>query len=107
MRGDDLVIPKIVDYEIRRGFRIVTASKKEAVYKLLTGPDGWCRVAVLGSGSWERAEHVYAELYRKGLTVGDLDILIAAFCLENNYTFVTSNTKHFKDIDRLLLADWS
>ncbi len=53
-----------------------------------------------------RAEKVYAELYQKHLTTGELDILIAAFCLENNCTLVTNNTKHFRDIDGLMIEDW-
>ena len=43
-------------------------------------------------------------LYNK---VGDADILIAAFCLENDYTLVTNNTKDFVNIKGLLINDWT
>ena len=107
IQGDDLVVPKIVDYEIKRGFRILSAPNKEAAYKVLTESAGWCGVADMDAGSWECAENIYADLYQKGLTIGEIDILIAAFCLKNYYTLVTNNTRHFKDIDGLLLTDWS
>jgi len=107
MRGDDLIIPKIVDYEIKRGFRIFSAPKKEAAYKILTEPAGWCEIAEIDGSSWERAEQIYEDLYKKRLTVGELDILIAAFCLENNYTLVTDNIKHFKNIDGLVFINWN
>ena len=106
MRGDVLVIPQIVNYEIRRGFRVLHAPKKEAAYNVLTEPAGWCDVAEMDMDSWERAEQIYAELYRKSFTIGELDILIAAFCLVNDYTFVTNNTRHFENIDGLNVVDW-
>jgi predicted nucleic acid-binding protein len=105
IRGDNLAIPKIVDYEIRRGFRIFPAPKKEAVYQVLVN-EGFCAVMDMDAFCWERAEHVYADLYRKRLTVGEMDILIAAFCLENNCTLVTNNVKHFEGIEGLTIVDW-
>ncbi|MDR1205412.1 MAG: PIN domain-containing protein [Peptococcaceae bacterium] len=107
MRGDDLVIPKVVNYEVRRGFRILYAPKKEAAYKVLTEPEGCCDVSEMDVCSWERAEQVYADIYRKGLTIGEMDILIAAFCLENNCTLVTHNIRHFECIDGLQIEDWT
>ncbi len=41
-RGDDLVIPRIVDYEMRRGFRILSAPRKEAAYKVLAYDGAFC-----------------------------------------------------------------
>ena len=103
-QGHDLVIPKIVDYEVRRGFRIAPAPKKEAAYVILT--EGLNFVEP-NADAWENAERVYAELYQKGFTVGEMDILIAAVCLANDYTLVTGNTKDFENIDGLKLVDWT
>ena len=105
MRGDDLVVPEIVNYEIRRGFRIISAPKKEAAYKVLVGP-GFCDIAEMDVNCWERAEYVYLDLYNKRLTVGEMDILIAAICIEYGYTLVTNNTKDFENIDGLKLVNW-
>ena len=57
--------------------------------------------------SWEYAEKVYVDLYKKRLTIGELDILIAAFCADNDITLITNNTKHFKNIDDLIIEDWT
>jgi predicted nucleic acid-binding protein len=81
LRGDDLIIPKIVDYEIMRGFRIFSAPTKVSAYKVLI-TNGFCSIVEPDISSWERAETVYAELYHKRFTVDEFDILIAAFCLE-------------------------
>ena len=105
MRGDYLVIPKIVDYEIRRGFRIFPAIKKEAAYDILTY-EGFCAVIDMDENSWKRAVQVYADLYSKRLTIGEIDILIAAFCIESNLALITNNAKHFEGIDGLKIMDW-
>ena len=105
--GYSIAIPKIVDYEIRRGFRILPAPKKEAAYQRLIGTPSICSIVEMDESSWERAEQVYEELYHKGFTVDEMDILIAAICLENNYTLVTNNEKDFKNISGLTLVNWA
>jgi len=105
MRYDNLIIPKIVDYEMRRGFRIFPAPKKKAAYHDLVNED-YCAVIDMNAYSWECAELVYADLYSKRLTLGEIDILIAAFCIENNCTLVTNNVKHFECIEGLTIVDW-
>ena len=105
-QGDTLIIPNVVNYEIKRGFEVSSAPRKEKEYKILTKQGGFCDIIEMDANSWERAEKVYAELYRKRLTVGEMDILIGAFCLENNFTLVTNNTKDFKDMGGLKLVDW-
>ena len=55
----------------------------------------------------EKAAAVYASLRLAGFTVGDADILIAAFCIVNGCTLVTNNTKDFINIPEVHLADWT
>ena len=81
--GANIVVPKIVHYEIQRGFRIQNSPKKERLYSELIGETGFCGIDEMDTFCWERAERIYDELYRKGFTVGELDILIAAACLEH------------------------
>jgi predicted nucleic acid-binding protein len=106
VRGDNFVVTRVVHYEMMRGFHILNAPNKELAYNVLIGPLGFCNIAEMDLYCWERAEHIYAELYRKGFTIGETDILIASICLENNYTLVTDNVKHFKDIDGLQWENW-
>ena len=107
IKGDGLVIPKVADYEIRRGFRHKHTPNKEAAYNVLVSSNDWCDIAEMDDESWERAEKVYTDLCRKGLSIGELDILIAAFCLVNGYTIVTNNTRHFRYVDGLDVTDWT
>ena len=102
----DLYIPKMVDYEVRRGFKLMRqpSHRKELVYKLLNQR---CPVLEMDSIIWERAIDVYKELYRKGFTVGELDILIAAVCVAHDLILVTNNTKDFENIDGLTHMDWT
>jgi len=46
-------------------------------------------------------------LHDANQTVGDADILIAAFCIVNGYTLVTDNVKHFENIAGLRLMNWA
>ena len=107
LRGDNIVIPKIAHYEIRRGFRIQGAPNKEKLYDELIGITGYCAIAEPDGNCWERAEQVYADLYHKRFTVGELDILIAALCLENDFVLVTSNVKDFENIEGLNVENWT
>jgi len=104
INNHDIIIPQVVDYELKRGFRILSAPKKEANYKLLLQD---CKVAEMDIQSWDMAAQVYESLYKKKFTVGELDILIGAFCINNGYTFVTNNTSDFKNMDGLQLIDWT
>ena len=52
------------------------------------------------------ASKIYSNLMNQGLLIDDADILIAAQCIENGYTLVTGNTRHFERIDGLKLVDW-
>lgn len=45
-------------------------------------------------------------LRRKGVTVGPIDIMIAAVALAHDLTLVTHNTADFADVPGLRLADW-
>jgi len=45
-------------------------------------------------------------LRKTGKTICDADILIAAHCIVNGYTLITHNTKHFENIEGLLLENW-
>jgi predicted nucleic acid-binding protein len=105
--GDNFVIPEIVNYEMRRGFATLHSPNNEKAYNILISQVEFCYVEEMDKASWRKAVDIYSELYAKRLTIGEMDILIAAFCLEKGYTFVTNNTKHFINIGNLPLEDWT
>ena len=101
--GAQLIIPPYVNYELRRGFRYVKATAKERSYQNLCAryPIGEMRAEV-----WDLAATIYADLRLASYTVGDADILIAAFCIVDGYTLVTNNTRDFQNISNLQMVDW-
>jgi tRNA(fMet)-specific endonuclease VapC len=50
---------------------------------------------------------VRAHLESKGTPIGSLDTLIGAHALSRGITLITNNTREFKRIPQLQVADWS
>jgi len=109
IEGRRLLIPRAVDYEILRGLALSNATRKALVYAEITSPQpaGQCEIVDMGEDVWKYAKMIYVELYQKGFTVGEIDILIGAYCLQHNYTLVTNNTKDFVNISGLKIVDWT
>ena len=99
-----IVIPPYVDFEIRRGIKYANAIAKERVYKQLCNS---CEMGEMRRETWELAATIYSDLRKASYTVGDADILIAAFCIMDGYTLVTNNTKDFHNINGLQIEDWT
>jgi len=104
--GCQLLIPRAINYEICRGLDLLGATKKSTVYEKITNNSGFCKIVDMGEDVWGIAKQVYVSLRRRSLTVGEIDILIASFCLCHNYTLVTANTKDFANIEGLALENW-
>ena len=103
-QGVKLIIPPFVNYEILRGFLYQSAPKREAVYTKMR--DNYA-VGEMTTATWEKAAAIYATTRRTGYTIGDADILIAAYCIVNDCILVTGNTKDFENMDGLKIVDWT
>ena len=103
-KGNTLVIPPSVYYEVQRGFKHKSAPRKERVFSLICESYG---IEDMSFESWKEAAEIYAHSRKIGRPIEDSDILIAAFCIINDCTLVTNNTKHFDNIDSLDVEDWS
>ena len=102
-QGNTVVIPPTTYYEIRRGLKYKAAPSKARAFSLI------CKSYEIGEmtvAAWETAADIYAYTRKAGRPIEDSDILIAAFCIVNNYTLVTHNTKHFEGIEGLYIEDW-
>jgi len=55
---------------------------------------------------WEKAVEIHIILQSKGQLIGDADILIASYCIVNDYTLVTHNISDFERIDGLKFVNW-
>jgi tRNA(fMet)-specific endonuclease VapC len=102
-KGNSVIIPPTVYYEITRGLTYISAAAKMKIFiDLCSGGIG-----ALHKSIFDRAVPIYCDLRKKGVVVDDNDILIAAFCQAYNLTLVTNNTKHFMGIRDLLIENWA
>jgi len=101
--GDKVVLPLMVYYEAKRGLLANNAINKMRVFEKLCKA---LNVNSLTTADMNTAANIYAKNKRQGTPINDADLLIAAQCIANNYTLVTNNVKHFKNIDGLIIENW-
>jgi len=61
----------------------------------------------IGKESTETFGMLKASLQKSGTRLDDFDLAIASCTLSNNLTLVTNNTKHFRRVSGLLIANWA
>jgi len=104
--GVDFIVPPAVMYEIRRGLLA------EKMFKRLSNFEEYFNDIVAQEFTnevWLKAADIYASLKLQGKPLGDKwdgDVLIAAYCIVNNYTLVTNNKEHFERVDGLKFVNW-
>jgi len=98
------VIPPMVYFEIKRWLTVRDAKSKmlrfNKVYR-------FTEKTSIDVDALEKAVEIYAKLAKKGNLIGDNDILIAAYCIVNDYTLVSNNTAEFERIADLKLENWT
>ena len=67
--------------------------------EFLRGTEIWVSAA-------KQAAEIYANLRKKGQSIGHTDCLIAGIALTNNLQLVTNNIDHFKRIKGLEIVNW-
>jgi tRNA(fMet)-specific endonuclease VapC len=90
-------------YEILKGFKWKHNKKKENQFKDFLQD---VVVFTIDDEVINIASDLYAILRKKGKTIGDADIFIAAIVIKNNGTLISNNTKHYESIDQLNLTNW-
>ena len=103
-KGVHCVIPLMVYYEVKRGLKANNAGNRLRSFENICSALG---IANLTSADMDVAADIYAERKALGRLIDDGDLLIAAQCINNGYTLVTNNTKHFRDITGLEIVDWT
>ncbi|MFP3042325.1 PIN domain-containing protein [Treponema primitia] len=102
--GHTLIIPPMTYYEILRGLYAHNSSNKLQIFEAACLKLG---LQDMTKGDWVQAAKLYAECRKINHTMEDADLLQAAFCLQNRYTLVTHNPKHFIHINTLTIEDWT
>ena len=98
-----IVLSPATYYEIWRGFKHKPSPKKEKAFIRM------CELYPIGKmdlAIWGKAADIYAAVRKAGRPIEDTDILIAAFCVVNDYVLATNNTKHFTNVDGLDYENW-
>jgi predicted nucleic acid-binding protein len=103
-RGNDIVIPPIVYFEIRRGLLYANAPVKLSAFEQLCAN---LNIGIITKETLDIAAALYADKRKEGKTLEDADLLIAAYCIYNGCTLVTNNIKHFKAIKDLNIENWT
>ncbi len=81
-------------------------SPDDVRYEKVIGLITEMRMFALTGKSARRAGSSKASFKDRGMILQDMDIMIAAICLENKGTLVTHNKKHFERIKGLKVEDW-
>ncbi|MCL1930304.1 MAG: PIN domain-containing protein [Treponema sp.] len=98
-----IIIPPMVFYEIKRWLLTVNSNKKLALFEAMCSLSG---ISPIDREILEASSIIYADLQKRGIAVGDNDILIAAYCIRHDFTLVTNNESHFKHIANLKMVNW-
>jgi len=108
-KGDcGYLIPSVVFYEVMSGFYHTPSKSKQNLFENMCARQSAPYVFSFSKNAvWDKAAQIYATLKQNGKMIGTGDILIAAYCLVNRLTLVTSNTKDFEVVEGLLFEDWT
>jgi tRNA(fMet)-specific endonuclease VapC len=102
--GHLIVIAPIAYYEVKRGLRLIDATKQ---LQKLQSFCGLFPVGVFDDSLLEIAVDIYVKERKAQRNTEDADIFIAAFCKQNGYILVTDNIRHFQGIDGLHFENWT
>jgi predicted nucleic acid-binding protein len=98
-----IVIPPTVFYEIKRWLLTINSGKKLSLFETMCSLSG---ISPIERETLEIASVLFSDLQKRGVAVGDNDILIASYCIQYDLTLVTNNEQHFKHITNLKMENW-
>ncbi|MDR1537535.1 MAG: PIN domain-containing protein [Clostridiales bacterium] len=105
--GNSFAIPPMAVYELKR-WLMDNPSKEmrflarefDSLYKSVR------HKSEMSASAWEEAAKIYIHLKQKGELIEDMHILIASYCLVNDYVLATNNARHFDRIDGIKYVNW-
>ena len=105
--NNSYAIPFVVAYEIKRWLNDNPTKQKQVFARAFEHFFRYVEAkAALTADIWDEAVDIYIRLKQKGQLIGDADILIAAYCIVNDYTLVTRNERDFERIENLKIVNW-
>ncbi len=100
----EIGIPAIVYYELLFGI-FKSARQREKIHQLRLLIDA-TNLIPFAEKEAHAASEIRANLEKRGLPIGPMDVLIGATALANRAILVTHNMKEFKRIEQLEVEDW-
>ena len=100
----EIGIPAIVYYELLFGI-FKSTRQKEKIHQLRLLIDA-TNLIPFGEKEAHAASEIRANLEKRGLPIGPMDVLIGATALATRTILVTHNMKEFKRIEQLEVEDW-
>jgi len=99
-----LTLTEFSYYEITRGLKAIGAATR------LAGFEQFCqahRILPFSHPAAVLAADIWSDLKRRGLLIGEVDILIASIALVEGLAVATHNVSHFTRINSLQVVDWT
>ena len=104
MRNQETICTTLLNvYEILKGFKWKNNKQKEKRFNIFLND---LDIYSINDNVIKIATDIYSTLRKKGITIEDIDILIAAIVIANDGVLVTNNTKHFRNIKQLKVVNW-
>ena len=101
---ENIAIPPFAYFEIKKWLLAVNSKSKLQAFERLCNEYG---IDNITKETLDMTLSLYIESRKEGITVDDGDLLIAAYCIQNNYTLVSNNLKHFEKIENIQVINWT
>ena len=103
VKDGNIVIPPIVYFEIKKLLLKNKSKSKLAAFEILLSKYG---VETISKEILDISLFIFLNLQLNGIVIDDADIIIAGYCIQNGYTLITNNMKHFEHIKNLKIENW-
>ncbi|MFN2424328.1 MAG: type II toxin-antitoxin system VapC family toxin [Cryomorphaceae bacterium] len=100
---ESINISIITYYEILGGLKYKNAGKQIDEFELFVQNNTIIHVS---EDSAKLSADTYADLRKRGITIGASDILISGIALENDLMLITNNERHYRPVRGLQLQNW-
>jgi predicted nucleic acid-binding protein len=101
---DNIIIPPFAYFEVKKWLMTVNSKIKLQAFEKLFEKYG---IDAIEKETLDLSLSIYIKLRKNGITVDDGDLLIAAYCIQNNYILVSNNKKHFEKIENMQVVNWT
>ena len=102
--NNNIIIPPFVYFEVKKWLLAVNSKNKLQAFEKLFEEYG---IDSIDKEMLDLTLSIYIKLRKAGIAIDDGDLLIAAYCLKNNYILVSNNLKHFKEIENVQVVNWT